>query len=171
MQCPVSNIPINKCPVTTCMWYAEKCDNNCALLSNSTHEVDIADFKGLTIVEGYRETAKARKAIQNILILDKYYNWIKESKFKKIKSKGIKEIRSYAKGIREESLLAKSNKRLFDLRLSQFIQLTLLSNYEEFLKTVNVTAPDLHLLIGIRKNKLEMINYLVRVNQENSAKN
>lgn len=170
MKCPVSSIPITTCPVTTCMWYADKFQTRCALLSNSTHEVDIADYKGLTIVEGYRETAKAKKAIQNIIILDKYYNWIKESKREKIKGKGYKEIYSYAKGIRKESILTKRNKRLFNLSTRQFIHLSMVTNYQEFLSTLSVSAPELHILIGVRKNKLEALNYLMRVNQENLAK-
>lgn len=154
MKCPISEIPVIQCPVTSCMWHNNKCERNCALLANNTHEIEVAEAKGFSIVEGYRETAKAKKNIIRVIILDNYIEWYKETGNKhKARRKKYRAVKERGKEIQKLSILNKENRKVFKIGRKEFCGLCQIAEYEDFIKSCEIEkAPELHIVLGIRKN-------------------
>ena len=157
MECPLTNLEIPSCPVTTCMWHSKKTKGKCLLNKNEVHEIDLAKSKNLTVNQGYKETARAKSAIISILFLDKYYAKAIKDKHRKYKSTTL---RKTAKAALQESLL---NKPCFSLRLSDFIWMLKEHNYEEFCDELedSIKIPALHTLLGLNKKTVDNLQYLI----------
>jgi hypothetical protein len=78
--CPLTNIEIIECPVTTCSYYASTCKRNCLHAAGLTDDVefhasDIAEAKGLSVDKMKRETSRATKQIHKALVLNDFLQW------------------------------------------------------------------------------------------------
>ena len=73
--CPVTMALIKApCAVTTCMWNYE---GRCGYKAEAT-ELDLGEFKGLSLSKSMLETRKSKSNITKVLILDRYVTWVIE---------------------------------------------------------------------------------------------
>ncbi len=166
MECPLTKLEIEKCPVTTCMWHCKKAKGNCLLNKSEIHEIDLAKSKNLTVSQGYRETARAKSAIISIIFLDKYYNVAVKIKHKKYKSTTLRKV---AKAAMKESLLSKP---CFSLRLSDFIWMLKQQNYDRFCEELedSIKIPALHTLLGLNKKTVENLQHVISKKEKRKRK-
>lgn len=83
MNCPLTDIEIKKCRVTTCMWFARNAQGNCIAPTgeNIRSDSSIAYLKGVSLDFYTKEDNKGLRAIERIIILNAFLDWVKDENF------------------------------------------------------------------------------------------
>ena len=155
-SCPVTNIGLSSCNVTSCMWNSSKYENNCSLNVSTISEYDLGEAKGYSISSVNKSVRKGKAEIIKLLTLDKYLTWIKDRKLKLIIKK-----KTYLREVYKNS---QSSNNIFAINYKVFGAACLETLYSEFKETQpNLKQTKLSFLLGVRENKLKIIQNFIKV--------
>lgn len=155
VTCPLSKIVMrgSECPVGSCLWNNK---NKCGYTEAAT-ETDLALQKGIPIDNAFLESRRAKSAIQRVLVLDKYIDWVRSNatfaKKEQVKDNLEKDVllNSF-----KDKTLAWSN--LFHMNMCLFVEVCRKRNYRLFVKkNPAISSYRLESLLGLREGNLKKI--------------
>ena len=153
ISCPLSGtrpIVMQKCPNKACMWRNTKKEGNCGY-DEKADDTERAIALGMSLEEAALEIRRSKNAIQKIMVLDKYVDFVR-TRIPKV---------DIATEIYEDTFLNHQVglglvwNEMFNMNLPLFVELCRRTNYKAFLKAhPGMTKFKLASILGVRESVL-----------------
>jgi len=111
-----------------CMWNCTKASGNCAY-SDKADEDDVAVRRGMSLEASSLEVRRSKAAIQKIMVLDRYVDFLK-SKKKDVTNENV-EADPYLNSLRDVGFAWND---MFRMNLTLFVELCRKKNYKAFIR-------------------------------------
>lgn len=157
IKCPLSDVVVVRCPVTSCMWHDTKSKGNCAYRV-SADETDLGQIKGLSIEDSALQARRAKASIQKILVLDKYVDFIRSrvTKEQEARLKDLVESDVFLVSLREKTQVWND---LFHMNMAIFVEACRKKQFKDFVKENKAIASyKVSSLLGLRESMLEKVD-------------
>lgn len=145
---------MTECPCTTCLWHDKKKAGNCGF-NERGDETDQAVKMGLSLEEMSQEVRRSKSAIQKIMILDKYVEFVRASAAKKERRREALESDIFLQSLIGKSLAWNP---IFKVDMQLFVEMCRKQNYKAFIKAnKGMVKMKLASILGVRESLVQKV--------------